>query len=228
MFTKKDLWFSVFTGMGTGLIAWRILEFLNVPKVLIIPGISGSYNVCGITGQCQTYYDGTPWSILIVIVPILWILGVNLGYFLGRWFSFFNQFGKFAAIGFTNAAVDFGILNLFIAYTGIAAGVSYSVFKATSFFIAMINSYFLNKHWAFNAGQNGASKVEFAKFTGVAVAAGLVNVGIASAVVNFVDPIFGFSSAVWANVGAAIGSASALVFSFIGFRFLVFKTSRSV
>lgn len=216
-FSKKDFWFSIFTGTGTGLIAWRILVFLEVPV------FHGEREICGIVSCFTQFSYYVSWSWLVLIVPILWITGVNLGYFLGRRISFFNQFGKFTAIGFTNAAVDFGILNFLIAYTSIATGGYYSIFKAISFFTALINSYFLNKHWAFEASHNGAGGIEFVKFAGVAVVAALVNVGVASLVVNFIDPIFGFSDAIWANIGAIAGSASALIISFIGFKLLVFK-----
>lgn len=217
-FSKKDFWFSIFTGLGTGLIVWRILDFLNIPVFHL-----REREICGILSCFTEYSFYISWSWLILIVPVLWIIGVKLGYFLGRRIKFFNQFGKFAAIGFTNAAVDFGILNFLIASTGIAAGGQYSIFKAVSFFIALINSYFLNKHWAFEANHNGAEGIEFVKFAGVAIMAALINVGMASLVVNFVDPILGFSDAVWANIGAVAGSASALVISFIGFKLLVFK-----
>jgi len=201
-FTKKDLLFSIFTGAGTGLIAWRIFNFLG--------------------------FKGFSFAWLILMVPIVWILGVNLGYLLGRWLSFFNQFGKFTAIGFTNAAVDFGVLNSLIAVTGIATGAYYSLFKTISFLVALINSYLLNKHWAFEASQTGVPGAEFIKFAGVAVAAAFINVGVASYLVNFVDPVYGFSAAAWANAGAVVGSAFALVFSFTGFKLFVFKRASTV
>jgi len=198
-FSQKDLFFSVITGLITGFIAWRIFVFLGRPELL---GIS------------------VVW--LILIVPVLWIIGVNLGYFLGRWMSFFDQFGKFAAIGFTNAAVDFGILNLLIATTGIAAGVTYSVFKSISFLVATLHSYIWNKFWAFEtSGSQGGG--EFLKFFSVSLLGLLVNVSIASLIVNLIHPILGMDAKVWANVGAVVGSAAALAFSFIGFKFLVFK-----
>ena len=200
MDTKRDLIFSLITGFYTGFIAWRIFEFLNIPPPLLLS-----------------------WAWLMAIIPILWILGVNLGYFLGKWFSFFNQFGKFAAIGFTNAAVDFGILNLLIFYSGIAAGFWFSVFKTVSFAGAMVHSYFWNKYWAFNAAKTEGGSLEFMKFAGVAVLAALVNVGTASIIVNFLGSQFGISLAGWANVGAVVGSAAALVFSFSGFKKFVFK-----
>lgn len=201
-FSKKDLFFSLVTGITTGIIAWRILIFLEAAPPL----------------QIQ-------WSYLVVIVPILWIFGVNLGYFLGRWLSFFNQFGKFAAIGFTNAAVDFGILNFLIALTGIAGGVGYVIFRAAAAFLATLHSYFWNKYWVFQAADTQNVGKEFAGFFGAAVVSSLFNIVIASSIVNFIDPIGGMSKEVWANVGAICGSAAALILNFILLRQKVFKKS---
>lgn len=213
-FTKKDFYFSVVTGIITGFVAWKIFGYLAID---IFRNISPAW--------------------LMLVVPVLWIIGVNLGYFLGRWFGFFNQFGKFAAIGFTNAAVDFGVLNLLIANTGILSGGWYTVFKAISFVSAVIPSYFWNKYWAFSsniepaAGEEsggrglpaGRQGFEFAKFISVAAVSIFVNTGTASLVVNYVDPLGGLNPATWANVGAVAGSAVALIFSFIGFKLAVFK-----
>ena len=199
-FSKKDLIFSVITGFYTGFIAWRIFEFLNVPR-----------------------FNGVPFAWLMVLVPVLWVLGVSLGYFLGKWFWFFNQFGKFTAIGFTNAAVDFGVLNLLIFYSGAASGILFSVFKGFSFVGAAIHSYFWNKYWAFQARGSDVSGQEFFKFFSVAVGAFLINVAAASVVVNLIGVQFGLSNEAWANVGAVAGSALALIASFIGFKKVVFK-----
>lgn len=158
----------------------------------------------------------------MVIVPVLWILGVNLGYFLGRWFEFFNQFGRFSAIGFTNAAVDFGVLNILIAWSGIASGILYAVFKTISFIISVTHSYFWNRHWVFQS-QSEDKGGEFFKFISVYIIASVVNVGVATGVVSFIDPMFGVNQNVWANLGAIAGSAVALVFSFAGVRLVVFR-----
>lgn len=217
-FIKKDLIFSIFTGAGTGLIVWRILDFLHIEvfdklRINILFHLLGQPN----------HQVSNAW--LILVMPILWIIGVLLGYLLGRWVAFFSQFGKFAAIGFTNFAVDVGVLNLLIAHTGYSSGTYFSVFKTISFLVALVNSYPLNKYWAFGASQSQGGKIEFLKFASVAVFSILVNVGAASLVVNSIDLRFGFSPAIWANVGAILGSASALIFSFIGFKLLVFKNN---
>ena len=201
-FSKKDLIFSLITGFYTGFIVWRISNFLDVPLLRDISFV---------------------W--FMASVPILWILGINFSYFLGRRFAFFNQFGKFAAIGFTNAAVDFAILNLLIFYSGVAMGILFVVFKGVSFIVASVHSYFWNKYWAFEAGGSGISSQEFFKFFSVTVFAILINVAAASIVVNIIGPQFGFTNEVWANIGAVVGSATALIASFIGFKTAVFKKS---
>ena len=199
MMTSSDILYSVITGLTTGIIAWRILMFLEKPR---IRGFS------------------TAW--LIIASPIGWLVGVWLGYFLAQWYPFFGQFGKFVAIGFTNAAIDFGVLNLFIAYTHHARGFRFTLYKGASFIIATIHSYVWNKYWAFQS-HSVTSGVEVANFLIVTLAALFVNVTAASIVVNLIPRQFGMSEKAWATFGAIIGSATALVLSFVGFRIIVFK-----
>ncbi len=199
-FSKKDFVSSLITGLTTGIIAWRIAAYLKIPTL-----------------------GGLAFGWLIIVAPLLWILGVNLGYWLGRRFDFFNQFGKFAAIGFSNAAVDFGALNLLIAYSGVAAGLWFSVFKGISFFFGISHSYFWNRYWVFEAAGGEPVIREFSKFFLVGVLAAAFNVTAASIVVNGIRPAFSLSPEIWANVGAVVGSAVALIFSFLGFKMAVFK-----
>jgi putative flippase GtrA len=198
--TKKDLLYAAITGLTTGVLVWRIFAFLD-----------------------KTALAGISLAWLVILVPVFWVLGVNLGFFLGQWIKAFNQFGKFVAIGFTNAAVDFGILYLFIAITGRSSGIYFSVFKTVSFSIAVIHSYLWNKYWAFNAGKSGGGHGEFLSFLSVSIFSILVNVGIASLVVNVLGPQFDMTNEAWAGIGAIVGSASALIFSFLGFKKFVFK-----
>ncbi|MBI2062433.1 MAG: GtrA family protein [Candidatus Yanofskybacteria bacterium] len=203
-FTKKDFYFSIATGLITGFSAWRIFEYLGVAKF-------GNYSFA--------------WFLLIV--PVLWILGVNLGYFLGRWLGFFNQFGKFAAVGFTNAAIYFGVLNILINFSGFNNGIRYSVFVAIAFVVGTVHGYFWNKFWVFSVSGKEFGKQniggELGKFFSVYIIAGLINTGIASGVVNLANPLFGLTNDQWANFGGVAGSAVALVVSFIGVRVAVFK-----
>lgn len=203
MYTKKDFWFSVVSGVFTGVLVWRLLEFWQLD-----------------------FLEGFSLVSLVMMVPILWIIGVKLGFWLARWFVFFAQFGKFAAVGFTNAAVDLAVLNFLIAQTGIALGVWYAVFKGAAFIVAVIQSFFWNKYWTFNAASSHGGGVEFAKFIGVNLVGLGINVGVATLVANGIDPVAGLSDTIWANVGAVAGSASGLVWNFVGSKLIVFKGSQ--
>jgi putative flippase GtrA len=198
-FTKKDFYFSVVTGFYAGFIGWQVLAFLGRPS-----------------------FAGFSFAWLMLLIPILWILGVNLGYFLGQWVGFFRQFGRYAVVGFTNFSVDTGIVNLLIGLSGIASGWWFPAFKGISFLVAVTHSYFWNRRWVFESRVEG-QKEEFGKFMGVNLVAIAINVGTASLVVNGINPMFGFDANTWANVGVIVGSATALLFNFIGFRLFVFK-----
>jgi putative flippase GtrA len=195
---QKDIVSGVITGATTGIIAWRILVFLGTMLPM-----------------------GIDPSILPLVIPILWVAGVQLGYFLGRFIRPFTQFGRFACIGFANAAVDFGVLYILIAATGLAEGGAYATFKAASFAVATLHSYLWNKYWTFEAATTAGGKSEILSFVSVALASLVVNVGAASLVVALRPETIAITS--WAGVGAVVGSATALVFSFIGFRVFVFK-----
>lgn len=198
--SKVDIVSCLITGLITGLIAWRLLVFW---------------------GRKQLFGWSFFW--LIFLVPLIWLVGVEAGFILGRYLSFFTSFGRFCVIGFSNAAVDFGILNLLIYIFSVARGMRFSIFKGLSFSVAFIHSFFWNKYWVFQAGGSGRSSSEFFHFFIVAIFALCVNVGVSSYVVNKISSKFGINEKTWASVGAAVGSAAALLFSFVGFRLLVFK-----
>ena len=197
--SKKDIIFSAVTGVITGLIIWRLAVYLNLPRVF-----------------------GLPYGLAPLIVPNLWLAGIWFGHFLGRWLKFFTQFGKYAAIGFTNAAIDFGILNLMLAYSGINSGWAYPVFRGLPATFAVAHSYCWNKYWVFGAGKSNGGKKELAKFVIVNAVAVSVNISVASVIVNYMS-LPNINPQIWANIGAVAGSAAALLFSFIGFKIIVFK-----
>lgn len=199
-FTKRDLGFATLTGLIAGIIAWRIFEVLKTPE-----------------------FSNLPWIALTAIIPILWVLGVLLGYLLGQWLDFFNQFGKFAAIGFTNFAVTAGVLNIFLSFTNYTSGVGYSFISGISFMVGVLSSYVWNKFWVFWSNNNQGGRQEFVKFFTVTIIAFIVNVASASFVVNYIRPPINMDTHQWANIGAVAGSAVALIFSFVGFKVAVFK-----
>lgn len=163
----------------------------------------------------------TAWLISLTL-GFLTILGLVTLKFLSRWIGVLWQFAKFAVIGGLNTFLDFAVLNLLINYSGIAQGLPFSGFKGIAFTIAVVNSYFWNKYWTFSDGQ-AERKTQFIEFIVVSLIGLGVNVGVASFIVNSVEPIGGLSPEVWANVGALFATAFAWLWNFLGYKFIVFK-----
>lgn len=68
--------------------------------------------------------------------------------------NLFFQLVRFVGIGFLNTALSFAVLNTLMALTGIFKGTAVGVFSVIAFSVAVLHSYFWNKYWAFNAGED--------------------------------------------------------------------------
>jgi len=158
-----------------------------------------------------------------VIVPLGALFGLTVAYFLGKKFLILWQAAKFVLVGALNTFVDLGVLNILILITGIATGTLYSVFKGISFIVAVINSYFWNKHWTFRKKESSDPKKEFTQFFIVSLIGFGINVGVASLVVNLIGPQFELSENIWGNVGAILATLCVMTWNFLGYKFIVFK-----
>lgn len=162
------------------------------------------------------------WLILILVPAALSSL-VYGAYLCGKCRPIFFQVGKFMSIGLANGAVDFGTLNLLMFLTDRDSGWIYSCFKAISFLAALVNSYMWNKFWTFESRQTKGMGFQFFQFALISVIAFSINVGVASLVVNFVEPIGNISPRIWANIGAMAAVGFTGVWNFCGYKFIVFK-----
>jgi len=162
-----------------------------------------------------------PFIVLFVcLCLIIWVYGF---YFFASKRATALQFGKFSAVGQSNAAIDIGVLNLLILFTNIDSGIHFSVFKGTSFVFAIVNSFLWNKFWSFESKEKDGMGKQFIKFMGVALVGLLINVSVASFVVNYVGPQWGLSTRIWANVGVLSSVVFNIIWDFYGYKVLVFK-----
>jgi len=183
-----------------------------------------------------------------LLIPIFSNIGVNLGgyafflpiafalfaagalfaaWILARWWAPLFQFSKFAAVGALNFSIDFGVLNVLILVTSIAAGLWFVVFKSISVAVAIVNSYLWNKFWTFSDRQTKGGVTEFAEFLVITLVGIGINVGVAHLVVNIIGPLSGIGLNLWANIGALASVAVTLFWNYFGYKYFVFKKPAS-
>ncbi|MCR4330316.1 MAG: GtrA family protein [Patescibacteria group bacterium] len=133
------------------------------------------------------------------------------------------QFLKFGVVGILNTLVDLGVFNLLIFLFGLVHGPLFAVFKTISFVVAVVNSYFMNKHLVFNT-QGAGKSTEFSLFLIVSIVGLLLNVLVSYAVFatgKMLAPEVSFY--LFANLGALLGSGIVMLWNFLGYKFFVFK-----
>jgi putative flippase GtrA len=172
-----------------------------------------------------------------VTVPLFLIatpLGLAVVYSISRKIAVIWEIGKFAVTGVLNVLVDWGVLTslifLFKQYFGIESwdsiisGITfYSLYKASSFIVGNINSYYWNRYWTFDVQKGENTKAAFLQFFVVSIVGLLTNVLVASFVFKSILPVRGLTIDQWGVVGAAAGSVAGTLWNFLGYKFVVFK-----
>jgi putative flippase GtrA len=199
--TKRDYFFITFIGIAFALFALPIL------KNIAIAGIKINFATA---------------IFLILFFVVFANLALFIASLIAKKIPVILQIAKFAAVGAFNTFLDWGIVNLLMAITQIFAGTWYAVFNVISFLAANSGSYFWNKYWTFSSG-NKSAEGGFLQFFGVTLVGLLLKVSIAYGIVNFIALPAGMTAGRWANVGLALGTMIALVWNFLGYKFVVFK-----
>jgi putative flippase GtrA len=208
---QKDYWLGLLAGFLIGLLAMPVLK----------------------VAQPEIYF-----KLKLAIIPIFLIgtpLGLIIAHLISRKISVVWQLAKFAVTGVLNVLIDFTALIVLIFLFGnylninssdilLSIGVIitfYSLYKAVSFIIANINSYYWNKYWTFEETRD--KQTGFPQFFILSVIGFIINVVVASLVFNSFSSIEKISSEQWALIGAATGTVAGLVWNFLGYKFIVFK-----
>jgi putative flippase GtrA len=142
-----------------------------------------------------------------------------------------GQLSRFSVVGVLNTGVDLAVLNAETLLTGVTEGAGYAVQKAVSFCVAVTVSYFLNKRWTFEDRSVTEQRKKLAQFFGISVMGALINVSAATAVVTYVKamviPLTSgdlLTDQLWVNIGALCGTGAGLLWNFLGYKYVVFKS----
>ena len=201
---KEDIILALLAGEGVAGLMYGLIKSSQVETIL---GIDAA-----IIG----------W-LLILLLPFVALLGLYVCYLIGKKFLFIFQMAKFFLIGALTTLFDLGIMNILLWIFGSFTGWTYNLFKAISFLCATIAKYWANKFLAFEKKESREMKKEFIQFLGITMVSLFINVGVASFVVNTIEPQFGLNAVIWANVGAIIASITGSLWNFVGYKFIVFK-----
>ena len=195
---KTDIILALIAGLGIGvLFAWLIKNSaLQIPYLM--------------------------W-VLPIIFTLASLFCLWLSYLIGRKFIFVFQLAKFVLIGAVFALLDLVVLNAFLQWFGITKGAKYSLFVGISFVIATCVKYIADKYWAFEKKESEKVGSELTAFFIITLISGGIQVGIASLIVDIINPLFGFSALAWANIGKIGGIVVASAWNFLGYKFIVFK-----
>lgn len=206
---KKDLILTLIIGEAAAWLMISIARNLSGenPEILVI----------------MPYFKLFPF-----VFPVICLLGVFLAYLIGKIIPVIYQLAKFILVGGLNFLIDMGVLSFLIFATGISTGLIQSSFKALSFLGAVINSYLWNKHWTFKRKGEGGESIsrEFFQFLIVSIIGLSINVMADYIFVNTIGPRWGLALKTWAQFSAMIASAIAMIWNFLGYKFIVFDTKK--
>lgn len=143
---------------------------------------------------------------------------------VSRYSPLVGQFLRYVVVGVINTLINFAVLNILSYFTGIKSGSQVVYLAAVAFFVATINSYILNKYWAFHDMSHFHEGRKMTLFLLVSLVGLSINSSIVYVVSTFVDPMFGASPTMWLNVAAIVATSVSLVWNFIGYKWIVFRS----
>lgn len=133
----------------------------------------------------------------------------------------FRQFLRYAAVGFLNAVVYLAIVNALSIFLDIYAGAFIIIINTVAASVAVTQSYFLNKFWAFES-KSPATPAEFLKFATVNAGAVALNVIIVFSATTYIRPLFDLSPLAWENAANILALGAVTLWNFSGFKLFIF------
>lgn len=205
-FTKKDFFFSLYLGIEIGFLFFLTFRLIKPDFQLMIRNFT------------------IPTFAIAIFLPVFAFIAILTAFYLGTKLPILYQIGKFGFVGVGNTLVDIFTLNLLMAILFVPEQTIYKVlFISSSFLMAVIHSFILNKLWTFQKKETKKTAQEFLTFLIITLLGFTVHTGIATAVSNFLSKGNILSGNLSLNVGKIFGIFFSLVWDFTGYKLFVFK-----
>lgn len=202
---KKNILYSLICGE---LSSWFLIFIIKNPYIKEFEEIPAIENLI--------------WFLPIAL-PIIFLLGILVGQVISKFIRVISEIIKFIEIGVLNTFIDMGILNVLVWLTGITSGAWVILMNSLSFFCATTNSYYWNKFWTFKKEGQRKEK-EFLQFLVVSVIGWGINTGIVFSGTTLISPMANLSAGAWVNIMKIVATLIAMVWNFLGYKFIVFKS----
>ena len=136
------------------------------------------------------------------------------------------RFSKFTIVGFSNAVVDIGTLNLFLWFASTRDPSVLALYNGVALVLANINSYFWNTRWTFRGRAKRRDPRQRTLFTVQALVNICVSNGLFYALVHPILVYTDVPAYLAGNVAKLISVVVASTISFFLLRYVVFSRKR--
>jgi putative flippase GtrA len=161
------------------------------------------------------WYEVVIWLVLpFVSLFCLWV-----AFLIGKKFLFVFQAAKFLLVGAVATIVDLKLFEWLV----VAFFLYYLVAKSISFIVATALKYWGNKYWAFLKHEKEHVGKEVAQFFVITLIGLVIDVSVFYYATKIASSQFSIPPALWIKVSVIIAACASAVWSFLGYKFFVFK-----
>ncbi len=211
MFTKIDYAIGGLIGFFVGIFAIPTLINLDLHTK-----IAAQFSI-----PVGLFLSLMPWIMAIIYFIFIWI-----GEWLSKKMPIFIQLTKFGAVGVLNTVIDFGVLNIISLITGVTGGLVIGGVNIPGVALALTNAYFLNKFWVFKHRDNKGALHDLPTFLLVSGLGIVINSSIVIFATSY--PVVSFDAKTWLNIAKLCATVFSFMWNFLGYKFIVFKSSGSM
>lgn len=157
------------------------------------------------------------------LLPLFSLLCLWIAYLIGKKFLFVFQGAKHLLVGAFVTVIDLKLFEFLVWGFSLFFTITPVILKGISFLIATSIKYWGNKYWAFEKHEKEDIIREVSQFFIVTVVGLGIDVGSFFYFTKIMGPQFGTPETVWIKLSVILAAAVAAIWTFAGYKFLVFK-----